>query len=61
MVLCLKKEQERMVAIHNGYTARAKHTGADIYMNYGVRLLDILNHVAGKAPSPSKIIKNITV
>jgi len=45
-----------MVAIHNGYY-KAKHKGtADIYMNYGVRLLDILNHIAGKTSSPSETI-----
>ena len=44
-----------MVAIHNGY-AETKNHGVDIYMNYGVRLLEVLNHCTEKHSLPSKLI-----
>ena len=43
-----------MVAIHNGY-AETKNHGVNIYMDYGVRLMEILNHFNGKPSLPSKL------
>ena len=43
-----------MVAVHNGY-AETKNHGVNIYMNYGVRLIEILNHCNGKPSLPSKL------
>ena len=45
-----------MVAMHNGY-AETKNHGVNIYVNYGVRLLEILNHCTGKHSLPSKLIR----
>ena len=42
-----------MVAIHNGYSETKTHN-INRYMNYGVRLLQIINHHAGKHSLPSK-------
>ena len=43
-----------MVAIHNGYT-ETKNRGVNTYMNYGVHLLQVLNHCTGKHSLPSKL------
>ena len=43
-----------MVAMHNGYSETKNH-GVNIYVNYGVRLLEILNHCTGKHSLPSKL------
>ena len=39
-----------MVAIHNGYSETKSH-GVNVYMNYGVHLLEILNNSFGKPQS----------
>lgn len=49
-----------MVAIHNGYSD-TKSGNTRRYMNYGVRLLQILNHRTGKYSLPSKLIASSTL
>ena len=45
-----------MVAIHNGYSETKSH-GVNVYINYGVRLLEILNHfLFGKQSLLSKTL-----
>ena len=43
-----------MVAIHNGYSETKSH-GINRYTDYGVRLLQILNHHNGSHFLPSKL------
>ena len=42
-----------MVAIHNGYSDKKSH-GVTLFVNYGVRLSEILKHFTGKQSLPSE-------